>query len=108
MDPISAYIAKQPSPQKEICKKLRALILKTFPNIQEEQKWGVPVYDGGSFYIGAVKHGVNLGFSVEKLSEEKAALFSGRGKHMRHVKILSVKDIDEQYIAKLLRIVKAQ
>lgn len=108
MDPISAYIAKQPSPQKEICKKLRTIILKTFPGIQEEQKWDVPVYDGGSFYIGAVKHGVNLGFSVEKLNEEKSSLFKGKGKHMRHIKILSVKEIDEKYITQLLRVVKAK
>lgn len=39
---VDQYIEKQPSPQQEICTKLRKIILKTFPGIQEEMKWGVP------------------------------------------------------------------
>ncbi len=42
MTKVGDYIAKQKSPQKEICKKLRSLILKTFPKIKEEFKMGVP------------------------------------------------------------------
>jgi len=62
---VAQYLEKQKSPQKEICIKLREIIIKTFPGISEELKWGVPVYAGGKFYIGAVKLGVNLGVSVE-------------------------------------------
>jgi uncharacterized protein YdhG (YjbR/CyaY superfamily) len=36
---IDNYIEKQKSPQKDICKKIRAIILKTLPNIKEEMKW---------------------------------------------------------------------
>ena len=56
---VEKYIEKQKSPQKEIVKKLRKMILKTFPNINEEMKLGVPWYEG-KFYIVALKDSVNL------------------------------------------------
>ena len=58
---VEEYIEKQKSPQKEICKKLRKIILKTFPDIKEEMKLGVPWYEG-KYYIVALKTYVNLGF----------------------------------------------
>ena len=51
---VSQYIEKQNSPQKEICQKLREIILKTFPSIREEMKWGVPNY-GDLYYFVALK-----------------------------------------------------
>ena len=39
---VDDYIEKQKSPQKEICQELRKIILKTFPDIKEEMKLGVP------------------------------------------------------------------
>jgi hypothetical protein len=103
---VKAYIEKQKTPQKEICLKLRKIILKTFPKITEEMKWGVPVYGGGKFYIGAVKLGVNLGVSVKDLTEKEMNLFSGTGKTMRHIKILKAEDIDEEKIVRLLKLIK--
>ena len=47
---IDEYIEEQRSPQKEICQILRKLILKTYPSIKEEMKYGVP-YFGNKFYI---------------------------------------------------------
>ncbi len=103
---VAEYFEKQASPQKEICKKLRSIIIKTFPGISEEMKWGAPVYDGGKFYIAAVRQGVNLGFSVEGLTAAEMNRFRGKGTTMRHIKILTVKDIDEREIVELLGVVK--
>ncbi len=82
---VDEYIQKQPAPQQEICQKLRQLVFETFPNIAEEMKWGVPTYDGGQYYIVALKDHVNLGFSLNGLSKDEYALFDGGGKTMRHV-----------------------
>jgi len=101
---VKKYIENQKSPQKEICLKVREIILKTFPDIKEEMKWGVPTFSGGRFYIGALKDHVNLGFSINGLTKEEIALFEGRGKTMRHIKIRTLKDIDEKRIVKLLNI----
>jgi hypothetical protein len=101
---VEKYIEKQKSPQKEIVKKLRKIILKTFPDLNEEMKLGVPWYEG-KFYIVGLKDSVNLGFSLKGLSKEEKGLFEGGGKTMKHLKIHSLKEIDEKKIVKLLRIV---
>lgn len=101
---VEKYIEKQKSPQKEIVQKLRKIIFKTFPNIKEELKLGVPWYEG-KYYIVALKDHVNLGFSLKGLSKEEKELFEGGGKTMKHIKIYSLKDIDEKKIVKLLKIV---
>lgn len=103
---VKKYIEKQKSPQKEVCQKLRKIIFKTFPNIKEEMKWGVPSYEAGKYYIVALKTHVNLGFSLKGLSKEEIALFEGGGKTMKHIEIKSLKEIDEKKIVKLLKVVK--
>jgi hypothetical protein len=105
MSKVDDYINQQPSPQKEICQHLRELILKTFPGIKEEMRWGVPVFADGKFYIGALKDKVNLGFAINGLTKEEIALFEGGGKTMRHIKVHAVADIDEERISGLLKLV---
>lgn len=102
---IADYINKQKSLNKEICLGLRRIILKLYPKIKEEMKWGAIVYDGGRYYIGVVKYGVNLGFAVGGLNKEEIGQFEGSGKTMRHIKIISPLDIDEQKLAKLIKMV---
>ncbi|MFX1429842.1 MAG: DUF1801 domain-containing protein [Promethearchaeota archaeon] len=102
---ISNYIENQKSPQKEICQRLREIILATFPNVREEMKYGVPYY-GNKYYIATLKTHVNLGFSIKDLTKDEIALFEGSGKTTRHIKINSFEDIDEKNIIKLLKIVK--
>ena len=102
---VENYIENQKSPQREICQKLRKIILKTFPNINEEMKLGVPWYEG-KYYIVALKDHVNLGFSLKGLSKEEMEIFEGGGKTMKHIKISSLNEIDEKKIVKLLKFVK--
>jgi hypothetical protein len=105
---VDAYIEKQPSPQKEICQALRALINKTFPGVKEEMKWGVPVFEEGKFYMTALKNDVNLGFKLEGMTKEEEKLFQGGGKTMKHIKITSLEGIDEKRIVTLLKLVAAR
>lgn len=100
---VTKYIEKQPSPQKEICKKLRQLILKTFPKINERVKLGVAWY--GKYYIVGLKDSVNLGVSVKNLPKRDMDNFTGTGKYMRHLKFRDVKEIDEAKVIKLLKLV---
>lgn len=111
---IDNYIKGQKSPQKEILNELRKIILKTFPGINEEMLWGAPCYGIDSsgkckcakFYIVGLKDHVNIGFSMRGLTGKKKELFEGTGKTMRHIKIRSLKDIDEKGIVKLMKLVK--
>jgi hypothetical protein len=102
---VEEYIEKQKSPQKEICHELRTIILKTFPDIKEEMKMGVPWYEG-KYYIVALKDHVNLGFSLMGLSKKELKLFEGGGKTMKHIKFYSLKEIDKKKIIKLMKLIK--
>ena len=100
---VDDYIEKQKSPQKEICRKLRQIILAKFPKAEERMRLGVPWY--GKFYIVSLKDSVNLGFSIEGLAKKDMDSFSGKGKLMRHLKFKEIKEINEVKIAKLLKLV---
>lgn len=104
---VDDYIKKQKSPQKEICQIIRNIILKTYPDIKEEMKYGVPYY-GNKYYIVALTTHVNLGFSIKGLIPEEIGLFEGTGKTTRHIKIKSQENIDDENIKKLLKMVKDQ
>lgn len=102
---VDAYIEKQPSPQKEVLLSLRTLIHKTLPDIREEFKLGVPVYDD-RYYLVALKDKVHFGFSIVGMSEKEVANFQGNGKTTRNIPIYSVEDIDEKQLIKLVKLVK--
>lgn len=106
MNEVDSYVQKQKSPQKEICRKLGEIVLKTFPGSKEEMKWGVPAFADGKFYIVALKDHVNLGFAVKGLSRDELALFDGGGKTIKHIEIGTLQDIDEKRIVKLLKMVR--
>jgi hypothetical protein len=102
---VDEYIEKQKSPQKEILKKLRKIFLKTIPNCEEKKSWGVVAFAGGKFYIASMKNRVHVGFSINGLNKEEISFFEGSGKTMRHIKIHSIKDIDEKKLVKLIKLV---
>jgi hypothetical protein len=102
---VNEYLQKQKSPQKEICQRLRAIILRTFPNIKEEMKWGVPTYGEGKYYFVSLRDHVNLGFSMAKLSKDEQQHFEGSGKTMKVITIASLEEIDESKIVRLLELV---
>jgi hypothetical protein len=104
---IKGYIEAQPSPQKEILKRVRSLIRDTLPGIEEEFKMGVPWYEG-KFYIVGLKDHVNVGFCIDKLSRAELALFEGKGKLMRHIKIRSLEEIDRKKLITLLELVSSR
>lgn len=102
---VDDYIYKQKTPQKEICQKLRQIIVGTFPDIEEEMKWGVPTYGNGRYYIVALKDYVNMGFSVKGLTKDAYDSLDGSGKTMRHIKVSTVEDINEPRIVSLLKLI---
>ena len=83
---IKKYLDKLPSPQKEICEKVRQIIINACPQLDELMKNGVPSYED-KYYIVGLKDHVNIGFAIEGLSPEELALFEGKGKLMRHIKL---------------------
>ena len=102
---VKGYIEKQKSPQKEILQKVREIFLETLPSPEEKIAWGVVTLGRGKFYIAAMKNRVHVGFAITGLNEDEVNMFEGSGKTMRHIKIPTLKDIDENSLVKLIRMV---
>ncbi len=102
---VKNYIGRQDEPKKTILRELRELLLSTIDDCKEEFNWGVPVYDGGKFYIAAMRERVHIGFAIKGLSDEEIMNFEGKGKTMRHIKIYTVEDIDNKNIKYLINLV---
>ena len=105
---VEEYIEKQKSPQKEICLQLRRIVFQTFPDIEEELRWGVPTYAQGKYYFVVLKDHVNFGFSLKGLSKEEQLRLEGSGKTMKHVELRSLNEINEAEIVELLKLVWAK
>jgi len=105
---VDEYIDKQKSPLKEILQKVREIFHGTLSNCKEKMAWGVPTFASGKFYIAAIKNRVHVGFAIAGLSEDKISLFEGNGKTMRHIKISTLESIDENRLAKLIKMVNEE
>jgi hypothetical protein len=102
---VTRYIQKLPQPQRDICNKIRQLILDNAPGIREEIKWGVPSYDGGKIYFVGLKTHVNVGFIICGLKQEDIRLLEGQGNTMRHIKIHSPDKIEEGKLVRFIKLV---
>ena len=102
---IEEYIEKQEPYLKKIILRVRELFFKTLPNCTERKTWGVIALANDKFYIAAMKDRVHVGFSIDGLSTEEIAKFEGSGKTMRHIKIHSLNDINENELVKLITLV---
>lgn len=103
--PVNEYIGGQKSPQKEILQEVRKIFHKTLPNCEEKMRWGVPTFAAGKFYIAAMKNRVHIGFAITGLSKDEIRLFEGSGKTMRHIKILTLEEINEKRLISLIQMV---
>ncbi len=100
-DSITEYIHTAASPHKDIMLRIRELIHQSVPDVKEDFKWGRPIFSAAKdfAYLKTAKAYVTLGFfKFDKLSDPDN-LLEGTGKDMRHIKIKSVADINEQLLA---------
>lgn len=102
---VNEYLEKQKSPQKEILQKIREIFHRTIPDVEEKMRWGVPTFADGKFYIVALKNYVNVGFAITGLNKDEICLFEGTGKTMRHIKVPTLKSIDEKKLVNLIEMV---
>jgi len=95
---VDGYIAQLNNDQAAIVSKVRQIILEAAPEADESIKWAQPVYEtNGPFaYIKAFKNSVNFGFWRGVDINDPYGLLDGSGDKMRHVKLASLEDINEQ------------
>src|SRR4029450_8494517 len=106
-EPVFAYIASLPQPQRGIAERIDALAASQLPDLRRAVKWGMAYYgvDGGwCFSSGAFVGHVKLMFiRGTELQPEPPVTPVGMGKATRGVELASVEDLDENLAASWMR-----
>jgi hypothetical protein len=102
-EPVFAYIASLPQPQRAIAERIDALAAKTLPNLHRAVKWGMAYYgvDGGwCFTSGAFVGHVKLMFiRGTEMKPEPPVTPIGMGKSTRGVELASMDELDTRQLA---------
>jgi hypothetical protein len=102
-EPVFAYIASLPQPQRGIAERIDALAAKSLPDLQRAVKWGMAYYgvDGGwCFSCGAFVGHVKLMFiRGTEIKPEPPVTPIGMGKSTRGIELSSVDDLDKGQVA---------
>ena len=106
-EPVFAYIASLPQPQRSIAERVDALAAITLPDLQRAVKWGMAYYGVGGgwcFACGAFIGHVKLMFiRGTEIKPEPPVTPIGMGKSTRGVELTSVDDLDEQQVASWMK-----
>ena len=101
--PVFAYIASLPQPQRGIAETVDALAANTLPDLRRSVKWGMSYYgvgDGWCFSCGGFAGHVKLMFiNGAALAPVPPVTPVGMGKSTRGVELESVDDLDARQIA---------
>ncbi|MGD2105352.1 MAG: DUF1801 domain-containing protein [Anaerolineae bacterium] len=102
---VDGYIAGLGDWRADVVSRLRDLITEAAPNASESIKWAQPVFeDNGPFsYVKAFKNHVNFGFWRGVDLTDEVGVLEGSGEKMRHVKLNSIEDIQEDVFRELVR-----
>jgi hypothetical protein len=102
-EPVFAYIASLPQPQRGIAETVDALAARTLPDLRRAVKWGMSYYgvgDGWCFSCGGFAGHVKLMFvNGDALEPVPPVTPVGMGKSTRGVQLESIDDVDELQIA---------
>jgi hypothetical protein len=106
-EPVFAYIATLPQPQRGIAERIDALAEKTLPGLQRAVKWGMAYYGVGGgwcFSSGAFLGHVKVMFiRGTELKPEPPLTPIGMGKATRGVEPTSVGELDERQLASWMK-----
>jgi hypothetical protein len=98
---VDEYIEGLGGWKTDVAARVRAIITSAAPEAKESIKWAQPVYElNGPFaYMKAFKNAVNFGFWRGIDLDDPQGLLQGTGEKMRHVKLESIADIDDELFA---------
>ncbi len=105
----AAYIASRPVEQREVIRKLRALVKEAMPEAFELIYHGALGYSSTSspmdrvVYITSGREHVTLGFMNGTDLRDPARLLEGAGKAMRHVKVRGAEGVSNPALVELVR-----
>ena len=106
--PVFAYIASLPQPQRGIAEAVDHLAAETLPGLQRSVKWGMSYYgvgDGWCFSCGALPDHVKLMFinGASLLDPVPPVTPVGMGKATRGIEVQALQDLDLDQVAVWMR-----
>lgn len=107
---VESVLQELPPNLLEIAQRLREIIRRAAPDLQETIKRGHPCYGNVENVCSIVPHKshLNLAFFRGNELDDPEDLLQGSGKGMRHVKLSSYRDIHPGAIANLIRAAAAK
>jgi hypothetical protein len=110
-EPVFAYIASLPQPQRGIAERIDALATRALSGLQRSVKWGMSYYgvgNGWCFCCGGFAGHVKLMFvNGTALEPVPPVTPVAMGKSTRGVELKSMDDLDERQIAAWMKQVAA-
>ena len=102
---VDEYIGNLGGWKSDVIAQLRTLVTAAAPEAKESFKWAQPVYElNGPFcYMKAFKNSVNFGFWRGVELDDPHDLLQGSGEKMRHIKLQSTDDIDQEAFSTFVR-----
>ena len=107
-EPVFAYLATLPQPQRDIAEAVDALAAETLPNLQRAVKWGMAYYgvgEGWCFSCGGFARDVKLMFinGATLLDPVPPVTPVGMGKATRGVELATMDELDRSQVATWMR-----
>ncbi len=104
---IDTYIAALPAPWDEVCTRLRAIVHRAAPDLEEDWKWGCPCFAGESLVCGfaAFKKHLTVDFFRGAFIDDPDGVFNHGldNAKSRGVKLLEGDSIPEASLVALVR-----
>jgi hypothetical protein len=104
-DPVGAWIAAAPEPQRSQLRALRDIVRSAAPDAAEAMKWARPCYTRKTLlcYLHRAKSHVTLGFYQGARMADPAGRLVGSGTQLRHVRFAPDEPIDAALCKALIR-----
>lgn len=98
---VEAYFDKLEGAPRDIANRLRGMINERWPHLSVKPAWGVPCWSGNERIVSIIAHKdrCNLQlWSGARLARQFPDRIEGTGKALRHVKVRSLGEIDDELI----------
>ncbi len=105
-DTFAGWAADQQTKQKKIISALRKLVKKTAPTLIESVKWGNGCWLGEEWpvaFLHAKDDHLQFGFFGGTGLSDPDGLLKGNGKHVKHIKVYTLNDINEGAFTRLIK-----